>query len=228
MRNRSSKVENVPVGHLRGHRCHDDGVREIIEKPLDVGVEHRAVPLAMTFQDPLHRLMAVATGNEPVGMIVKPRLEDRGKKPTYHLLRHPIANHRNAERSQLRRAGAFGDVDAAQGKGPKASVLQFPHQRREVVLQVGFKHLDANPVHPRRPAIPLDRQEGLSHQSGGDPPGERVYLDFAHGEPFTLCNQGVRTRGLWGMFLSVLAEARFPGFPGKSAGGPISGFSRGG
>jgi hypothetical protein len=111
----------------------------------------------MTLQDPLHRLVAIATGNEPVGMIVKPRLEDRGKKPTYHLLRCPIANHRNAERSQLLRAGTFGDVDAAEGKGTKASVLEFPHQRREVVLQVGRKHLDANPVHTRCPAIPLDR-----------------------------------------------------------------------
>jgi hypothetical protein len=91
--------ENVPVGHLRGHRCHDDGVRQVIEKPLDVGVEHRAVPFVMTRQNALHRLMAVASGDEPVGMIVKPRFEDRGKKPTYHLLRDAIANHRNAERS---------------------------------------------------------------------------------------------------------------------------------
>ena len=37
-----------------------------------------------------------------------------------------------------------------------------------------------------------------------------MYLDFTHGEPFTLCNQGVRTGGLWGMFLSVLAHGGVP------------------
>ena len=85
---------------------------------------------------------------------------------------------------------------------------------------------DADLVHARRPAIPLDRQEGLLHQPGGNPPGERVYLDFAHGEPFTLCNQGVRTAGFGGCFLAP-RPGRVPGVPGKSAGGPIWGFSRG-
>ena len=92
----------------RASRC-------VIEKSLNVGVEYRTVPLAMTLQDPLHRLVTVASGNEPVGMLVKPRFEDRGKKPSNHFLSHPIANHRNAERSELRRAGTFGDVDATQG-----------------------------------------------------------------------------------------------------------------
>ena len=220
--------ENVPVGHLRGYRSHDDGVRQVVEKSLDVGVEHRAVPFAMTRQDLLDRLMAVATGDEPVGMFVKARLEGRGKKPTYHLLRYPIPNPRNAERPLLRRAGAFGNVDASQRRGTEASVLQFPHQRCQVLLQVRCEHLDADLVHARRPAIPLDRQEGLLHHPAGNPPGERVYLDFAHGEPFTLCNQGVRTGELWGVFLSVPAVAGFPGFPGKSAGGPVWGFSQGG
>jgi hypothetical protein len=36
------------------------------------------------------------------------------------------------------------------------------------------------------------------------------------------------TAGFKGMLLSVLAVASFPEFPGKSAGGPISGFNQGG
>lgn len=134
---------------------------------------------------------------------------------------------RYVRRSELRRAGAFGDVDAAQGKRPEAALLHLPHQRCEVVVQVGLKHLDADLVAPRRPAVPFDRQEGLSHQAGGDPPGERVYLDFAHGEPITLCNQEVRTRRLGGMFLSVPAVRRGSlGFPPRERAGQFRASAR--
>ena len=153
--------------------------------------------------------------------------KDRGKKPSNHFLSHPISHHRNAERSKLRRTGAFGNEDTAQRQGPERSRFQLPHQRREVFLEVGSKHLNADLVHPRGPAIPLDGLEGLSHEPGGDPPGQRVDLDLFHGEPFTRCNHEVRTGGLWGMFLSVAAVAAFPGFPGKSAGRPIWGLSQG-
>ena len=115
-------------------------MREIVEEPLDVRVEYHAVPLAVEFQHPLDRLVAVASWDESVRVLVKLWLKDRGKKPSNHFLRDPISHHRNAERSKLRRAGTFGDVDTAQRQGPERSRFQLPHQRREVVLQVGSKH----------------------------------------------------------------------------------------
>ena len=51
------------------------------------------------------------------------------KKPTHHFLRHPIPHDWNAERPELRRAGAFGDVDATQRQRPERScfkLLQTP------------------------------------------------------------------------------------------------------
>ena len=175
----------------------------------------------------LDRLVAVASGDESVRVLVKLWFKDRGKKPSNHFLSDPISHHRNAERSKLRRAGAFGDVDTAQRQGPERSRFQLPHQRREVFLEVGSEHLNADLVHPRGPAIPLDGLEGLSHELGGDPPGQRMYLDLFHGEPFTRCNHEVRTSELLGAFLSVAAVAAFPWFPGKSAGRPFCGLSQG-
>ena len=66
--------QNVAVGHLGRDRLLDDRVRNIVEEPLNVRPEHRQVPLAVEFQDPLDRLVAVASWNEPVGIIVKLRL----------------------------------------------------------------------------------------------------------------------------------------------------------
>lgn len=60
-----------------------------------------------------------------------------------------------------------------------------------------------------------------------------MHLDLlAHDEPFTFCNHGVRSRGLWGMFLSTgppsgVSAAASSRFPGKSTGRPFGGGSRG-
>ncbi len=221
------QAEDVTVGHLGRHGCHDHAMREIVKEPLDIRVEYHLVPLAVEFQYSLDRLVAVAAGDESVRVFVKLWFKDRCKKPSNHLLGHAISHHGNAERSKLRRAGAFGNEDTAERQGLERSRFQLPHQRREVFLKVGSKHLNADLVHPRGPAIPLDGLEGLSHEPRGNPPGQRVYLDLLHGEPFTLCNHEVRTGGLLGMFLSVAAVAAFPWFPSKSTGRPIWGLSQG-
>jgi hypothetical protein len=52
--------------------------------------------------------------------------------------------------------------------------LQLAPQRQEVLLQSGFEHLDGLLVESCRPAVPLDRLEGLVKRVEGDPPSERV------------------------------------------------------
>src|SRR4029077_9310949 len=96
-------------------------MREIVEKPLDIRVEYHLVPLAVEFQHSLDRLVAVASGDESVRVLVKQWFKDRGKKPSNHFLSHPISYHWNAERSKLRRARAFGNEDTTQWQGPKRS-----------------------------------------------------------------------------------------------------------
>lgn len=39
VRNFFDQIENVPVGHLRRYCFHNDAMVEIVEKPLDIGVE---------------------------------------------------------------------------------------------------------------------------------------------------------------------------------------------
>src|SRR5262249_3347356 len=53
--------QDVAVGR---HRGHNHAMREVVEGPLKIRVEHHGVPLAVEFQHSLDRLMAVATGNE--------------------------------------------------------------------------------------------------------------------------------------------------------------------
>ena len=169
------------------------GVVQGVKESLDIRIEHDSAPEAVEFEDPFDRLVAVASFDESERTIVKLGFEDRSQKPTYHFLRHAITNHRNAERSELLRTRAFRDVDATQRERPKTSGFQIPHQRREVFLSVGIKHFDAHLVYSGGPAIPPYRLEGLSHELGRNPPRQRVHLDLLHGEPFTLCNHGVRT-----------------------------------
>jgi hypothetical protein len=168
------------------------------------------------FQDALDRLVAVASGNETIGVLVELGFKDRGQKPTYHFLGHTVSNHRNAERSKLRLVGAFGDVDAAQGQRPVSSGLELSHECREVLLQVGSEHVDAHLVYARGPAFPLHRLEGLSHELGSDPARQRMHLDLFHVEPFTLCNHEVQSDELWGAFLSMAAVAVSSGCPARA------------
>ncbi len=86
-------------------------VRDVVEEPLDVRVEHDLVSLAVEFQDPLDCLMAVSSLDKSERGVVKLRFEDRCQKPTNHFLGHAIPNHGNSERPELRRSGTFGNVD---------------------------------------------------------------------------------------------------------------------
>ena len=113
------------------------------------------------------------------------------------------------------------------GRGRNVPVFRSRISAVEVFLEVDSKQLDADLVHSRGPAIPLDGLEGLSHEPGSDPPGQRMHLDLFHGGPFTPCNHEVRTGVVLGMFLSKTALAAFPGFPSKSTGRPFWGLSRG-
>lgn len=116
-------------------------------------------------------------------------------------------------------------MNATQGAWPERAGFQLPHQRREVILEVRLKHVDAYLVYSSGPSVSLHRLEGLSHQRERNSPGERMHFYlFAHGEPFTLCNHRVRTKGLSGAFLStMLSEWRIgagsSGFPARARAG---------
>jgi hypothetical protein len=132
----------------------------------------------MEFEDPLKRLVTVPSGDESEGSRVKLGFEDRRQEEPYDFLSDPIPNDRNAERSLLRRSGAFGNVQSAQGEGSVLARLQLPHERDEILFELLLEHPDADLVDSRGTAIPLDRSERFVHQRKGDPSGERMNFDF--------------------------------------------------
>src|SRR6266571_2934576 len=52
------QTENVAIGHPFSQRLHNDGMHEVIEKSLDVGVHDVAEAVTMEFQSRLDRHMA--------------------------------------------------------------------------------------------------------------------------------------------------------------------------
>ena len=170
------KPEDVPIGDFRRQCPHDDRVWDVVEEPGDVSIEYLAVPLPSEFQHPLDRHVAIAAGPEAVGVLVKPPLEDGRQELPKHLLSHPIADGRDAERPQFRAVVAFGDKYATQRHGLKSPTLQVTHQRGEVLIEVDLEHLNAHFVDPRGPAIAFDVLERPTHHGFGDPAGQRMGL----------------------------------------------------
>jgi hypothetical protein len=132
----------------------------------------------MEFEDPLKRLVTVPSGDKSEGSRVKLGFEDRCQEESDDFLSHPIPNDRNAERSELRRSGAFGNVQSAQGVRSVLSRLEFPHEREQILFELLLEHLHADLVDSRSTAIPLDRSERFVHQRKCDPSGERMNFDF--------------------------------------------------
>ena len=130
---------------------------------------------------------------------MKQGFEDRIQKPTHHFLSDSITNTGNTERSLLVGAGAFTNVDPTQREWSERAGFHLPHQRVQVFFAVGIKHVDAHLVDSRSASISSHRLEGLSHQFGSNPPGERMGLDFLlHGVPLMPNNHGVPTTALLG------------------------------
>src|ERR1700730_3220318 len=149
-----AQVENVAVGHFRGHAGHDDRMRQIVEEPLNISVEHIRVPLLMEFQDLSHGHVAVAAGPEPVRVIVKQPLKERAQEEANHLLGYPVADGGDPQRACL--AWSLGNMDTKQGEGLVRPILQAAHRGEQVVFKVDLEGRDALPVNARSPAVPPD------------------------------------------------------------------------
>jgi hypothetical protein len=99
---------------------------------------------------------------------MKRRFEDRLEKSSKDFLTHPIANGWNAERAKL--GCVLGDIMTPQGERLKRALLEIPHERLEVLIEVGREHLYADLVDPCGATVALDGLEGLLHQPVGDTP----------------------------------------------------------
>src|SRR4051794_28188051 len=164
------QTENVAIGNLVGHACHDDVVRNIVEEPFDIGIEDIGVPEPMEFDDPLDRPMTVACRPETVGVVVKDPLKERTEELPQHLLSNTVADRRDTQRPRL--AVTLGDMDATQGQGLESPVLEATHQGQQVLQEIALIELDADLVDPRRTAIAFDVAEGFEHEGLSYTPGQ--------------------------------------------------------
>src|SRR5207302_7980545 len=114
-------AENIAVGHFRRQSCHDNRVRDVVEEPLNVGVEYISVPLPMEFDHPCHGHVAVPLGPEAIGVVMKDPLEERTQELATDLLSNSVADCGDSQGTGF--AVAFGDVNATQRAGLKSPVL---------------------------------------------------------------------------------------------------------
>src|SRR5437867_10841009 len=102
------EVENVAVGNLSCDCFHNDPLRQIIEKPLDVGIEDDPIAFGMEFQYFFEGLVAVASRAEAEGRVVKQQFKDGMEQSAKGLLRHSISNRGDTQRTELARL--FGNI----------------------------------------------------------------------------------------------------------------------
>jgi len=148
----------------------------MIQEPLDVGIEHLSVPVPLEFQHLFHGLMAIACRPKTIRVVVKDPLEKRTEEEPKHLLSNPVANGGDTQRT----GGAvpLGDMDTTQGLGPKAPVLETPHQGQQVLREITLKQPNADLVDPGRAPVTSDVPKRGLEQGQGDPSGQRMSLDL--------------------------------------------------
>ena len=185
-------------------------MREVVKEPLDVGVENKLEAFRVEPESLFQRLMAVASGAEAVGRVMKQRFKDRRQQAANHLLSHPVFDGWNAEGANLR--FIFGNEGAPQREGLKRTLFQLPQQSLEILFKVGFKPLDADLVDSRGATIALDGFETVPQQSAGDASGEGVGFDFTllnHEDSLVLGKpNAAEPVDDAGMFLSEKLDAR--------------------
>src|SRR5207248_4557512 len=120
------QTENVAVSDPFSHRLHNDRMREVIEKPFDVGVDDVAEAFIMEFQSRLDRHMAVPLMAETIRGGMKQRFKDRIQKAANHLLSDAISDGWNAERAKLRLI--LGNEMTPKRVRLKRTGFQIPHQ----------------------------------------------------------------------------------------------------
>ena len=134
-------------------------VRDVVEEPLDVGVEYVGVPLPMEFQHPLHGLMTVACRPEAIGVVVKDPLEERTQEEPKHLLSNAVADGGDTQRAGLARR-PLGMWTRRKGRGWNVPLLRSRIRASKFCSRLASNMVNADLVDPRRAPVPFDVPEG--------------------------------------------------------------------
>src|SRR6266540_1156551 len=148
------------------HRLDDKIMRNVVEKPGDVTVQHPRV-CETTLPACGNRVQRRATRPIPIGARVEPRLHHLLQLPGYHRLGNPVRHGRHPEH-------------------PRPPAVRFwylhrPHRRWKIrprghpiprhiqpVSQIGLELLDRAPIHPRCALVGFYLLERFHHRLLGD------------------------------------------------------------
>src|SRR6266542_1565093 len=148
------------------HRLDDKIMRNVVEKPGDVTVQHPRV-CETTLPACGNRVQRRAARPIPIGARVEPRLHHLLQLPGYHRLRNPVRHGRHPEH-------------------PRPPAVRFwylhrPHRRWKIrprghpiprhiqpVSKIGLELLDRAPIHPRCALVGFYLLERFHHRLLGD------------------------------------------------------------
>jgi len=157
-------------------RRHASSLSWGIEVALQIRVIHRLIPgLEMTAYLP-QRLVRRAPGAKPVRAVQEVRFEDRFQDQQGCRLHDPIAQGRDAQRSQL--SVCLGNVDAPYGLWSvdlgAQLLVELLHQLHGTLF-AGFDHLDRDAIDSGASTVGLHLQPGRpQHITPIDPVVQRV------------------------------------------------------
>ena len=92
--------QQVPIADPTSHRAHQLGVRNRVEEPREIGINHLGMPRVHQLVHMTDRVMGTATGSVRVLLRLQVGLEDRFEHQHRRRLHHAITNARNPQRAQ--------------------------------------------------------------------------------------------------------------------------------
>jgi site-specific DNA recombinase len=170
------EAQDVAIGNLACHQGQDQWVRDAIQEAFESCIHPPPIPLSVPRNELRHGRVATAMPTKTVGAVVKGRFKDRVDQGTDHFLCHATPHGGDAQRPED--TFALGDIPPPKWDRLIGPRLQLAHQRQEVLLHIGFEHLDGLLVETCRPSVALDRLAGCVKRFEGAPAGERVHAVF--------------------------------------------------
>jgi len=174
-------AQDIAVCNALGHTIEDQVMGDIIEESLNIGIDDPFEACGMSRANSLNRLVSITTRTEAKRELREMRLKDRFEKSANDFLSDPVSDGGDAQRTEF--AFPFGDVDPAERGGAVATfVFEIKHQVDKIVVEIGFKRMDADLINPGSAAITLDSLKGLAHSGKVNTSGEGVDFQKLDGQ----------------------------------------------
>ncbi len=151
-------------------------MRYVIKEPFDVRIDDKLVTIMSIVNDLLYGHVAVASGPESIGVIVKQWLENRAYQLSDDFLSDPATNSGNTERPEI--VLVLRDVDSPERDRQIGAGFEVFHKAFKILFEIFPEHLDRNLVETGRAPVLFNGFKSLAHQYRGDPSRKGVDFEF--------------------------------------------------